>query len=88
MSQSIINRLTEQLRAKGISNARGMAIAQLQKNGILHPNSEELTSYGKTRQSMSPGERAISRQVKYTGNKPSDYQYNSNTNRATLKKKK
>ena len=86
MGQTIIRRLTSQLAAKGNSNARGMAVSLLQKQGILHPNSETLTEYGKTRQNMSPEERAKDRQAKYSGHKASDFKYNHQTNRATLRK--
>jgi len=86
VSGSIIRRLTLQLAAKGNSNARGMAISLLQKQGILHPNSENLTEYGKTRQAMSPEDRAKDRQAKYSGHKAKDFKYDPNTNRATLRK--
>ena len=83
----IVTRLTNQLRSKGNANAKGMAIALLTKQGTLKDG--KLTAKGKVRDSMSPGERAKDRQVKYSGgkHKASDYSYNKKTNQATLKNK-
>lgn len=82
----ILTRLTNQLRSKGNSNAKGMAIALLEKQGSL--KNGKLTAKGEVRNSMTPGERAKDRQAKYTDRKTSDFKYNASTNRATLKKKK
>ena len=84
----ILERLTRQLRSKGVKNSFAVATSQLQKHGILKKGSQDLTSKGEIRNAMSPGERAKSREAKYSGkNKPSDYKYNKKTNKATLKGK-
>lgn len=84
----ILERLKNQLVAKGIptSNAFAIATSQLQKHGVLKKGSQELTIKGKTRNSMTAAERAKSRAVSYSsGHKSSDFSYSSKTNRATLK---
>lgn len=68
--------------------ANATARKQLQRAGILKKGSEELTEYGKKRQSMGAAGRAKDRAAKRSGRKPSEYKYNAKTNRATLKKKK
>lgn len=83
---SIVARLTSQLAAKGMSNAKGMAIALLKKQGNMAANGK-LTAQGKKRQAMGNGGRAKDRAAKASGHKASDYKYNAKTNGATLKKK-
>ena len=86
----ILDRLTSQLKAKGMGTSQAFAVAtsQLQKHGILKKGTQALTTKGKTRNSMTPSERAKDRQSKVSGHKTSDYKYSSKTNLATLKKKK
>ena len=81
----IVERLVRQLNAKGVKNARAVAVGTLQRNGVLKKGTTELTEYGKKRNSMSAGERAKSRAAKQNGGKPSDYKYDKRTNRATKK---
>lgn len=87
---AILERLVSQLQAKGMSKSRAYAVAtsQLQKSGVLKKGTTELTSKGKKRQSMGAAGRAKARASKGSKHKPSDYKYNSKTNRATLKRKK
>lgn len=87
---AILERLVSQLKAKGVKNPYAVATSQLQKHGILKKGSEELTSKGQVRNSMTPAERAKSRQAKYSAGKhsPSDYSYSKRTNRASVKRKK
>jgi len=77
-------RLTKQLAARGVKNARGMATALLTKRG--HLKDGNLTSKGKARQSLGNAGRAKDRAVKRFGGKPSDYSYDAKTN-STRKKK-
>lgn len=90
MGQNILDRLTSQLMAKGMvhSKASAVAVEQLQKNGIFHPGTTQLTPYGEKRNAMSPAERAASRAAKASGgsHSPNEYAYNRKTNAATLKK--
>ena len=92
MKPKILTRLESQLTAKGMdaAEAEKMAKAQLTKFGILHPGTETLTFYGKSRDDMSAAERAKDRAASYTGkkHKAADYVYNKKTNVATLKKGK
>lgn len=83
----ILERLRDQLMAKGMPKPRAYAVAtsQLQKHGILKPGSQELTAKGKTRNEMSASERAKDRQAKQSGHSTKEYTYSSKTNRATLK---
>ena len=82
----ILDRLVQQLMAKGMDKKQAFATAtsQLQKNGVLKNGSQELTQKGKKRNSMSAGERAKDRAAKKDGRKPSEYSYNKKTNIATL----
>jgi len=83
----ILDRLVQQLMAKGKSKDAAYAIANasLQKNGVLKKGSQQLTDKGKKRNSMSAGERAKDRAAKKDGKSPSQYNYNKKTNIATLK---
>lgn len=92
MPQNILDRLTSQLMAKGMehSKAHATAVESLQKNGIFHPGTTTLTTYGAQRNAMSPAQRAASRAAKASGGKhsPNEYGYNHKTNMATLKNAK
>lgn len=85
---AILNRLVSQLKAKGHNDeaARAIAVAALQRSGNLKPGTEEATAKGIKRGNMSPGERAKDRAAKRSGRKTTEYNYNSRTNRATLKR--
>lgn len=84
---AILDRLVRQLRAKGYKQGNAFAIAtsQLQKAGDLKKGSTKPTPKGTIRGKMTPGQRAKSRAVKYTGGKPSDYKYDKKTNRTRKK---
>ena len=89
MAAKILTRLVKQLKAKGFSegSARAIAVSSLQKSGDLKKGSTTPTAKGKKRGDLSPAARAKDRASKYgTGHKPSEYNYNKRTNRATLKK--
>lgn len=89
MMPKIVERLTRQLAARGVSNAHDEAVKKLQGYGILKPGSAtELTPHGEKRNAMSPEERAIDRAQKTAGgrHKKRDYSYDPATNRATLKR--
>lgn len=81
---SILVRLTRQLASKGIKGAHNMAVGLLKKQGNMNSKGK-LTAKGKKRQALGAAGRAKSRAAKYSGNKSSDYKYNSKTNRATKK---
>ena len=81
----ILTRLTNQLKSRGVKNAKSVAETKLKDFGILNTKGD-LTSKGKTRNEMSPGERAKDRAAKYSKtHSPKDYNYNKKTNRARLK---
>lgn len=86
---TILKRLTQQIKenSPGVKDPEAAAIAALRKQGSMEKDSMALTNYGKTRNEMSPGERAIDRAVKRSGRKASEYTYDPKTNAATLKKK-
>jgi hypothetical protein len=86
---TILKRLTQQIKdnSPGVKNPEAAAIAALRRYGSMEKDSIKLTEGGKIRNEMSPGERAIDRAVKRSGNKASDYNYDAKTNAATLKKK-
>lgn len=83
----IVERLTRQLRGKGVKNAKSAAYAFLTKAGVLDRHGK-LTKKGKKRNAMSPGQRAKARSAKASGKSPKSYKYNKRTNRATLKRRK
>jgi len=80
----IEQRLTRQLVARGVDNAKGVARSLLIKRGHVTKNGA-LTAEGKKRQEMGNDGRAIDR-AKSKGHSKDDYKYNKKTNRATLKK--
>ena len=81
---AIVDRLSRQLRSRGKSGSKSLAIALLKKNGILNKDGE-LTAKVKKRNAMSPSQRAKDRAAKRSGKPASKYKYNKKTNRATLK---
>lgn len=87
---AILDRLVNQLKAKGVKDPYPMAVAQLQKHGILEKGSDsQLTRKGAVRNAMSAEQRAVDRAIKYGGGKrrPADYKYDPKTNLATLKRR-
>ena len=87
MPQPIIQRLTSQLKAKGMSEAeaRAVAIKTLQRSGVLHKGTTILTDKGIQRQAMGAAGRAKDRAAKASGGKPEDYVYDAKTNIAHKK---
>lgn len=85
---AILTRLTQQIKenSPGVKDPEAAAIAALRKQGSMEKDSMALTKYGKTRNEMTPGERAIDRAVKRSGHSASDYVYNPKTNAALLRK--
>ena len=83
MAPPLLKRLTNQLRSRGVDDAKGMATALLQKRG--HLKNGKLTEEGQKRQDLGNDGRAKARAVKYNGGKPSDYKYNPKTNRVRKK---
>jgi hypothetical protein len=85
---AILERLVQQLQAKGKSKSAAYAIATstLQKSGSLKKGSQEMTAKGKKRSAMGAAGRAKDRAAKARGGKPSDYTYNQLTNAARKKK--
>lgn len=81
----LLTRLTRQLASRGVKGAKGMAAALLKKRGQMD-NKGNLTAKGKKRQAMGNDGRAKDRAAKRSGRSAKDYNYNSKTNRATLKK--
>lgn len=79
-------RLTRQLAAKGMKNAKGAAIGFLKERGQMNDDGS-LTAEGKKRQAMGADGRAKDRAAKQSdgAHKASDYVYDKKTNRATLK---
>lgn len=89
MHLPLIERLMEQLKDSGTpaSDARGMALSILRDRGHVHPHSETLTAAGVERDRLGAAGRAIDRATKAGKRQASDYQYDTRTNRATLRKK-
>jgi hypothetical protein len=85
----LLERLVEQLMAKGKNRSSAFAIAtsQLQDAGNLKPGTQELTPQGKRRQAMGASGRAKRRAANATGGRPSDFIYNPRTNTATKGKR-
>jgi hypothetical protein len=76
----LVDRLSAQVGSKG------SAIAILKKRGDLKSDGKTLTKKGKARDNMTARERAVDRESKRSGKKPSAYKYDPSTNRATLRK--
>ena len=82
----IAERLTRQLRGKGIKNPKVAAYAFLNRAGLM--KGTKLTKKGKKRNAMTPGQRAKARAAKRSGKSTKAYKYTKRTNRATLKRRK
>lgn len=82
-ANQMIDRLTAQ-----VGGNREMAIGIMQKRGQLKPGTEEFTPAGAARNRMTAAERAVDRASRTSGKAQGAYQYDPNTNRATLKRKK
>lgn len=80
---ALLSRLTRQLSAKHVKNAKSVAAALLTKRGQMKGG--KLTKEGEKRQSMGASGRAKDRAAKASGKSASNFKYNSKTNRATLK---
>lgn len=83
MTNRLLTRLTNQLRSRGVNNARGMAESLLEQRG--HLKDGKLTKAGEKRQALGNEGRAKDRAVKYGGGKTSDYKYDPKTNRTRKK---
>lgn len=73
--QPLLTRLTRQLSAKGVPDARNEAVDQLRGFGLMYQKSEKLTKKGEVREAMGPAKRAIDRAAKRAGRPMSDYKY-------------
>jgi len=84
---AILERLVRQLQAKGYNKSSAYAIAtkSLQRSGNLKKGTQTATAKGRRRGAMSPAQRAKSRASKRSKHRPSQYRYNSRTNRVRLK---
>jgi hypothetical protein len=71
----LITRLTRQLSADKVPDARAEALRILRERGHVYKNSERLTVEGKHRETMGPAGRAINRAAKQSGRPESDYKY-------------
>lgn len=71
----LITRLTRQLAADKVPDARDEAIRILRERGHVRKNSEELTVAGKERERLGPAGRAIDRAARHAGRLPSDFKY-------------
>lgn len=71
----LLTRLTRQLAADKVPDARNEAIGILRERGHMHQNSERLTVAGRERDAMGPARRAIDRASKQSGHPPSAYKY-------------
>jgi len=75
----LINRLASQV------GSREMAIGLLIKRGDLKSDGKTFTPKGLRKNAMTAAERAIVRAKKSSGHSASEYKYDKETNRATLK---
>lgn len=84
---NILERLRQQLQAKGMPKGEAYAVATktLQKSGSLAAGTEKLTAKGKARSAMGAAGRAKDRAAKANGGDPADYIYNPRTNTARKK---
>ena len=85
-AKKLPDRLTRQLAASGVKNAKETAYAILTKRG--HMKDGQLTKEGKAREALGAAGRAKDRESRRSGRDPSDYKYDAKTNSATLKGKK
>lgn len=79
----IVERLTKQLSARGVKDAKGMAYGLMEKAGNIKGG--KLTPKGEKRQAMGAAGRAKDRAAKAGGGSPSEYRYDPKTNRARKK---
>ncbi len=79
----ILQRLIEQLKEKGKSEkaATDIALAALRKSGNIEYGSTKATFKGTQRGLMTPGERAMDRDIISKGKNALDYVYNPRTNK-------
>ena len=84
MPPPIRERLVQQLKAKGMPEAKANAIAtfQLQKAGDLKAGSTEMTAKGKERTAMGAAGRAKDRAAKASGHAAGEFKYNQMNNTA------
>lgn len=73
--QPLLTRLTRQLSADKVPDARNEAIGILRERGHMKKNSVELTVEGKKREALGPAGRAIDRAAKQSGHAKRDYKY-------------
>jgi len=73
--QPLLTRLTRQLSADKVPDARKEAIRILRERGHMYKNSERLTPAGLVREKMGPAARAIDRAAKLSGHPRSAYKY-------------
>ena len=66
-------------------NAEKIITKAFQKSGIFAPGTQKFTQYWEKRNTMSPEERAITRQSKWKWHPASWYKYDKKTGRAVLK---
>lgn len=71
----LITRLTRQLSADDVPDARAEALRILRERGHVRKNSEELTKAGREREALGPAGRAIDRASKKVGRPAGDYRY-------------
>lgn len=71
----LLTRLTRQLSADSVPDARDEAIGILRERGHMHKNSEKLTKEGERRDAMGPAGRAIDRAAARSGHPKSAYKY-------------
>jgi len=71
----LITRLTRQLSADKVPDARNEALRILRERGHIYQNSERLTVEGKRREAMGPAGRAIDRAARASGKPKSAYKY-------------
>lgn len=83
---AILDRLVNQLIAKGKSKSSAYAIATsaLQKSGNLKKGTQKATKKGKKRGKMTAEQRAKDRASKKSGHSKKRYIYSKKTNRARL----
>ena len=86
----ILDRLVKQLKDKGYNKKASFAIAtkKLQQFGNLKKGTNKPTLKGIKRGNMTPAQRAIDRASKKLNKPKTNFVYNKNTNRATLKNKR
>lgn len=71
----LITRLTRQLSADKVPDARAEALQILRERGHVHKNNEQLTAAGRAREALGPAGRAIDRAAKQSGHPKSAYKY-------------